>query len=784
MFESSEANIRQEEQTNGEETDVNEVIEVHTVEEEESDKSISRGKFQDVQEIVVQEVNIDVEKESNDVSEGVMEVDIAGKLQDAAAEVVNLVNVEEQDVNGNESANDSIVLLDVDEDMLENDRELSVVEVDCNVSSDNDSSNMLDVSQDADCSIVSELDTTDDAVGDESFASVDQSREEGVTDDDDMPEIIDNVPSARTRSGRVSMNNSLNLSVSSLDLGKEAAALAGTKCPNCRQRLNVVKNYKPKPGRGEKEVFKDPMVNIMMDEEDQRALQYKLTDFAVYDKPSSESGGHLVPIFAESLLSTGKKIYLSGKVLRLDSQEGDEGLQVVDIGPITEWTNMTGMEGGQENIILGTRSGGKDIEFNLLKPCDEYLSMYKTTYRMVYMANSIIIELISCNENGGFMEYAELLEFIDKLDPPVLYGEILPRCDEEFLQLHSDFIVSQVSSFEDAGDVEEDLTILGMPCIKHISDMAGVERAPARRRPVRREGMVGSTPQPETHVQAITTPLVAELFESTFQKQMKLNRAAKAKVCTCKACQANNCGRCERCREMVSFGGVEADSTVTCLERQCLRRNDQEVVLGEEDKEETRKDEKTKVKWVGKGMAAAGCKTYYREVLLKFGSTECKVGAGDFLLVAPDSAEHKSVPHYPCRVLYLLTREMQGVTIECAHVQWLCRSEHTVLGRTGDPREWFLINECEDVVLSEVTKVMNIEQLKVDDLKRWKRLGGTKGAIVEADKGGKDGWWRMKYLPEFGRFEYPKEEELELGKDGDCYFCKDVEEQLKAEQVE
>ena len=175
-------------------------------------------------------------------------------------------------------------------------------------------------------------------------------------------------------------------------------------------------------------------------------------------------GSHL----AESLLSTGKKSYLSGKVLRLDSLEGDEGLQVMDIGPITEWTNMTGMEGGQENIILGTRFGGKDIEFNLLKPCDEYLDMFRNTYRMVFMANSIITTLIDCNEKGMFMEYAELLEFIDKLDPPVLYGEILPRCDEEFLQLHSDFIVSQVSSFEDAGDVEEDLTILGMPCIKYI----------------------------------------------------------------------------------------------------------------------------------------------------------------------------------------------------------------------------------------------------------------------------------------------------------------------------
>ena len=132
--------------------------------------------------------------------------------------------------------------------------------------------------------------------------------DEAADDEDDMPQIIDDFPSSasRTRSGRMSlnssMNDSLNLSVSSLDLGKEAAVLAGTKCPNCRQRLNVVKNYKPLAGKREKEIISDPLVNILMDEEDQRALQYKLTDFAVYDKPSSEPGGHLVPIFAESLL--------------------------------------------------------------------------------------------------------------------------------------------------------------------------------------------------------------------------------------------------------------------------------------------------------------------------------------------------------------------------------------------------------------------------------------------------------------------------------------------------
>ena len=45
-------------------------------------------------------------------------------------------------------------------------------------------------------------------------------------------------------------------------------------------------------------------------------------------------------------------------MLRLDSLEGDEGLQMMDIGPFTEWANMAGMECGQENIILGARFEG------------------------------------------------------------------------------------------------------------------------------------------------------------------------------------------------------------------------------------------------------------------------------------------------------------------------------------------------------------------------------------------------------------------------------------------
>ena len=62
-------------------------------------------------------------------------------------------------------------------------------------------------------------------------------------------------------------------------------------------------------------------------------------------------------------------------------------------------------------------------------------------------------------------------------------------------------------------------------------------------------------------------------------------------------------------------------------------------------------------------------------------------------------------------------------------------------------------------------------------------MGGTQGATMKGDRGGKDGWWRLIYEPEYGRFSYPKEEELNF-EDGDCFLCKKMEEEKKDGQVE
>ena len=96
-------------------------------------------------------------------------------------------------------------------------------------------------------------------------------------------------------------------------------------------------------------------------------------------------------------------------------------MEVVDIGPIAQWTNLTGMDGSQEQIMLNTRCKGRDVEYNLVRPSAEYLVLYENTYRMVYMCNKIIIQLCQYNRDDRLMEYSELLEFIDTK----LWGELM-----------------------------------------------------------------------------------------------------------------------------------------------------------------------------------------------------------------------------------------------------------------------------------------------------------------------------------------------------------------------
>ena len=99
---------------------------------------------------------------------------------------------------------------------------------------------------------------------------------------------------------------------------------------------------------------------------------------------------------------------------------------------------------------------------------------------------------------------------------------------------------------------------------------------------------------------------------------------------------------------------------------------------------------------------------------LKLGLRNEKVVPGQYLLISPED-EHRSVPHFPYRILSLFTMTLKGNVKNMAHVQFLVRGENTILGRTSDPMEWFLLDECEEVILKDVSKMLtlSISHLKI-----------------------------------------------------------------------
>ena len=125
-----------------------------------------------------------------------------------------------------------------------------------------------------------------------------------------------------------------------------------------------------------------------------------------------------------------------------------------------------------------------------------------------------------------------------------------------------------------------------------------------------------------------------------------------------------NCGRCTKCYDMISFGGDKEDTSVTCLQRQCLKSKD--VTLDGDDEEVLEGvDWVDKVKWEGAGVKVEGGVCYEEAVFEVEGGKEHRVKPGNFLLVRPDREEDRSVRHYPARVIYLKKGEAEDIV----HVQ-------------------------------------------------------------------------------------------------------------------
>ena len=257
----------------------------------------------------------------------------------------------------------------------------------------------------------------------------------------------------------------------------------------------------------------------------------------------------------------------------------------------------------------------------------------------------------------------------------------------------------------------------------------------------RRSGGGGSAARPQPS-KAVTTPLVSHFFETVFSQQM----GKKNKGCgTCDPCRKPDCGSCSQCAKMQKFSGNVRDEDVVCDSRQC--DNSEIIFEADEDQEIRHKKAKSHEIEFGNKFAEKDGKTYYDSVTIK-GKKYDRNDHAQLVPIDPMASAQF------CKILSLYQDKNKR---KAAHVRWFALGQDTVLGNVADPKELFAVYDCEDVLLEDFIRKVDIQYTPISSAEEWQMAGGTRDSIITPTThigNQKDlYWYRHMYDPDLARFE-------------------------------
>ncbi|KAL1124037.1 hypothetical protein AAG570_001807 [Ranatra chinensis] len=535
------------------------------------------------------------------------------------------------------------------------------------------------------------------------------------------------------------------------------------KCEHCRQLLSDpdLKLYQGHPHNAVEEfvALTDPKLSLFTGEEacveehDERP-QNKITYFTIYDK-----AGHLCPIDS-GLIERNVLLYFSGyvKAVYEESPDIEGGIPTMDLGPINEWW-ISGFDGG-EKALIGFST--PYAEYYLMEPSADYAPFMTSVKEKIYMGK-LVIEFLLDEINPS---YEDLLNNIQTSLPP----PGLPKFTEDSLLRHAQFVCDQVLSFEAASD-GNDTSLITTPCMRALIHLAGVTFG--KRQAMRRGEKKQFKVKKPIWSKATTTPLVQSVFEKFFPDQLDntvpdYDKGPRRRRCgVCEACQLTDCGTCISCVDMIKFGG-SGRSKQACVRRRCPNMAVQEADDSEpedEDNYQLAAEEKAKfeskprttrvsggkkeVEWVGEKIVDDGRRVFYSSA--KIGDET--VNVGDFVSVEPSN------PISPVVIGQISYMWQNQFTQKYMHARWFCRSSETVLGETGDPKELFVVDECENSLLNGVTGKVTV--VFKPPAPEWHTDGGkslaeSSDASFSLPDDDKSFFYQKRYDDIYGRFEDPK----------------------------
>ena len=376
-----------------------------------------------------------------------------------------------------------------------------------------------------------------------------------------------------------------------------------------------------------------------------------------------------------------------------------------------------------------------------------------------------VIELLLEDDTAS---YEDLLTRLQKSTMP--NGT---RVTEDSLLRYAEFVCDRVYHFDAAGPEDEEPLILS-PCMRTLIQLSGItlgRRRATRKEQKKRQPKAKKGPQ---WTKATTTPVVLDVFETFFRDQVECgdekfgpsSAPRRTKCGVCEACQQTDCGKCSHCRDMVKFGG-SGRSKQSCILRKCPNMAVQ-VAEDDEDMDNAVEPESIElvdldadhrpvkrhayqIEWDGPVMKVVDGLTFYTAAIVN-GE---RVFAGGHVTIEPNDP---SIPLYVAEVVALWEENKTGE--QFLHARWFCRGTDTVLGETcDDPNELALVDDCEDLLLSAIVRVVDVKYKPID-AENWKMEGGVEiqpRNESEIDHSGTSFWYRYLYRDKTGRFEDPPE---------------------------
>ncbi|XP_066253971.1 DNA (cytosine-5)-methyltransferase PliMCI-like [Euwallacea similis] len=532
------------------------------------------------------------------------------------------------------------------------------------------------------------------------------------------------------------------------------------RCSVCKQLLESVLLYNGHPNNSCEEfvALTDEKLSVFTGKEEQFTDQddfptHKITHFSVYDEK-----GHLCA-FDSGLIEKDVFLKFSGYIKKIDDDDCsiENGIPAHDLGPIVEWWTA-GYDGGDKLPIAFTT---QFAEYYLMEPSLEYTPIFHRVQQKIKLVKVVVEFLLDrCVDNPSYEDLAQHIESMGE------YGSV-----EDILIQNAQFVCDQVVNI-DSHYPDEEKPLISLPCMRSLVKLAGVTFK-QRKKVLKLETKGIKMTKRPLWTKAITTSFVREFFEKLFPDQMANNnnqkKAPKKQKCgVCEACQSPDCGQCTFCKDMLKFGGP-GKMKQSCKSRKCPNMAIADAELSDDEDEVDEKVLNAKVKQCSKKIVHKNidweekCETQYKgfDSYSSVVIDGLQIKVGDFVTL---KSEVPSEPLWVAKVIHMYDKSPQRFLF---HGLLFCRGSDTILSGTADPRELFLVNNCEDLPLGSLIRKANVEYIKTPD--NWSELGGTANPIPHLEDDGENFYFCKRYESELSRFIDIEDEELD---NSACIACK------------